>query len=227
MPQFPSNRMDDWFESTNSPISHRCSAGRSPPRALSTPTPHRRRAAAPTPAPTPTGFHPPLQIACHTSPLDDIHTPAQRNKLSGKAIAGPLGTGNQRPLTGPSGTHRAMDTAKPHRHPTPPTLRADPGPPPGPPSRGAAPTGPHPHRATSSPQPTASAPRAPPIGTARHPNGTRRHSPTRTRPIPAVPRRAPAPHRPGPRRRIVTCANIVCQSAIGYSFNTYGVGPLN
>lgn len=141
-------------------------------------------------------FPPQLQIACHTSPLDDIHTPAQRNKLSGKAIAGPLGTGNQRPLTGPSGTHRAMDTAKPHRHPTPPTLRADPGPPPGPPSRGAAPTGPHPHRATSSPQPTASAPRAPPIGTARHPNGTPRHSPPGRHRSPRSP--AAPPRRTGP-----------------------------
>lgn len=179
-PQFRSNRMDDWSESTNSPISHRGSAGRSPPRAPSIPTSHGRRPAAPLRAPAPTGFHIQPQIACHASPLDDIHTPAQRNKLSGKAIAGPLGTGDRRPLRGLPGTPRTTGTAIPHRHLTPPTLRADPGPPSGPPARGAAPTGPHPHSATSSPQPTPAAPRAPPIGTARHCNGTPRHSPART-----------------------------------------------
>lgn len=121
------------------------------------------------------------QLACHTSPLDDIHTPRPPNKLSGKAIAGPLGPGNQRPLTRRPRTDRmgnippAMGATAPHHHRTPPTLRADPCHPPGPPTRGAAPTGPHPHSATSSPQPDPATSRARPIGTTGHPNGTSRH----------------------------------------------------
>lgn len=209
--------MDDWSETTNSPITHRSSARRSSPRAPAPGGAQRRATTGPALAPAPAGSDPPPQKACHASPLDDIHTPGEPNKLSGKVITGPVVNRDQRPLTGPD-----PGATRPRRHSTP-IFRADPRSTPALLRRGDAPTGPHPHSATSSPQPAPAAHRAPAIGTARHPIGTPRHH------SPAARDRATAPHTPrrAPLPGTMTCANTVCQTTIGYSFNTCGVRTLN
>ncbi|APA95481.1 hypothetical protein NS506_01410 [Nocardia seriolae] len=241
--------MGDWPESTNSPIPHRCSTYRPPRRAGSPPTPHRRRAAARVPATAPTGTHPLLQKACHTSPLDDIHTPAPRNKLRGKTIARNLVSGHQRPLTARFRAHRTGKPFEPERGATaPPPLPThtprEPLQTPGsafllsdtvsrcrtdrsapsqshivPPTRPRESTTP-PYRHEWSPQRhIASSPDAPAPGHPADPD----HRADRP-PPPPRPRTRRSSHL---RETIMTCTNTICESTIGYSFNDYGVGTLN
>lgn len=185
--------MDDWSETTNSPISQRSSPRRSRERATTPPGPRHRRAATPALGPGWTGRFPPPQKACHASPLDDIHTRGPRNKLSGKAIARVIrGRARHASAGARTPTRTRPGMTGPHRHLTPPTLRADPRGTPALPRRGDAPTGPHPHSATSSPQHAAPARRAPTIGTAGHTVGTPRHADRAVR--------APLPDPPHTRR---------------------------